>query len=168
MKSWNSSEESHKHASSSQVSHRPAPGAFVTSPLPVSSGRAGSAIYLALCGRKDTDSVKEPPTALDEARVLANVQARADRLFEDGYRARWIDSSLVEVDSPQGETYQIDTDTRTCDCPFFEKGKAQRRRGPDRTCKHLLGLSKLLEKQDGEDWKKERRLHNQKSWEALA
>jgi hypothetical protein len=112
--------------------------------------------------------MKEPPTALDEARTLANVNERAQRLYNDGYRARWIDSSLVEVASPSGETYQIDTDARTCDCPFFEKGKAQRRRGPDRTCKHLLGLSKLLEIQDGEDWKKERRLSNQIHWEALA
>jgi hypothetical protein len=112
--------------------------------------------------------VKEPPTALDEARTLANVNERAQRLYSDGYRARWIDSVTVEIYSPQGETYQIDTDTRTCDCPFFTKASKKSQRNPDRTCKHLLGLSKLLEKQDGEDWKKERRLHNQIHWEALA
>jgi hypothetical protein len=117
--------------------------------------------------RDKAPTCRETTTTLTEARTLANVQERANRLFEDGYRARWIDSSLVEIHSPKGETYEIDTDARTCGCPFFEKGKAQRRRGPDRTCKHLLGLSKLLEKQDGEDWKKERRLSNEIHWEAL-
>lgn len=112
--------------------------------------------------------MKEPPTALDEARVLANVNERAQRLYSDGYRARWIDSRLVEIHSPQGEIYEIDTAARTCDCPFFTKASKKRQPDPDRTCKHLLGLSKLLEIQEGEDWKKERRLHNQIHWEALA
>ncbi len=105
---------------------------------------------------------------LEEARTLANVRERATRLFEDGYRARWISATIVEIDSPKSGIYEIDTDARTCDCPFFTKASKKRQPDPERTCKHLLGLSKLLEIQDGEDWKKERRLHNTVHWEALA
>lgn len=32
---------------------------------------------------------------LDEARLMANVNARAQRLFEDGYRARWTGPPLA-------------------------------------------------------------------------
>ena len=92
-----------------------------------------------------------PPVTFDEARSLALVNERAQRLYEDNYRARWIDSTLVEMDSPSGETYDLDTAERTCSCPYFQKAKANGRRGESRTCKHLLGLSKLLEKQDGEN-----------------
>jgi hypothetical protein len=112
--------------------------------------------------------LKEPPTSLSEARTLANVQERATRLYEDGYRARFIDSGLVEMVSPTGETYSIDLVATTCDCPFFRKASRKKQQGPDRTCKHLLGLSKLLEMQDGEDWLLVLRRHNTLSWEALA
>ena len=108
-----------------------------------------------------------PPVTFDQARSLALVNVRAQRLYEDNYRARWIDSTMVEMDSPSGETYDLDTASRTCSCPYFQKAKAARRQGEDRTCKHLLGLSKLLERQDGEDWKLAIRRHNQVNWEAL-
>ena len=109
----------------------------------------------------------QPPTTLDEARSLALISDRAQRLFEDNYRARWIDSTWVEMDSPSGETYDLDTASRTCSCPYFQKARAARRHGESRTCKHLLGLSKLLEKQDGENWLLALRRHNQINWEAL-
>lgn len=105
-----------------------------------------------------------PPVTFDQARSLALVNERAQRLFEDGYRARWIDSTIVEMDSPRGETYGIDTAERTCSCPYFTKAQDMRQ---DRTCKHLLGLSKLLEKQEAQDWLRDRRLHNQRMWEAM-
>ena len=56
-----------------------------------------------------------------QARSLALINERAQRLFEDGYRARWIDSTMVEMDSPKGETYDLDTVSRTCSCPYFTK-----------------------------------------------
>ena len=34
------------------------------------------------------------PVSLDEARLLANVNDRAQRLFEDGYRIRSLDGNL--------------------------------------------------------------------------
>ena len=92
---------------------------------------------------------------LEEARTLANVRERAMRLFEDAYRARWISATLVEIDSPTNGIYEIDTEKKTCDCPFFTKASKKRAGSdPDRTCKHLLGLEQLLEKQ-GIHWKRQ-------------
>lgn len=108
-----------------------------------------------------------PPVTLDQARSLALVNERAKRLFEDGYRARWIDSTFVEIDSPRGETYEIDTDERTCSCPYFQKAKDNGVQGESRTCKHLLGLSKLLEIQEEAARLLALRRHNQINWEAL-
>ena len=107
------------------------------------------------------------PVSLDEARSLALVNERAQRLYEDHYRARWIDSTMVEMDSPSGETYDLDTAQRTCSCPYFQKAKANGKWGESRTCKHLLGLSKLLEIQEGQDWLLQLRRHNQINWEAM-
>ena len=78
----------------------------------------------------------------DEARLMANVNARARRLFDDGYRARWSDRNILEVRSPQGAAYRVDTLRRSCDCPFF-RGH-QGRRHP---CKHVLGWKRLLARQ---------------------
>ena len=76
---------------------------------------------------------------LDEARLMANVNARAQRLFEDGYRGRWIGPGLLAVRSDRGATYRVDVAAAACDCPFFRKG------GHD--CKHLLGWERLLFRQ---------------------
>jgi predicted nucleic acid-binding Zn finger protein len=92
----------------------------------------------------------------DETRLLANVNARAQRLFESGYRADWLDDHLVEVTSPRGETYEIDTVSASCSCPFFVKHQGKH------GCKHLLGYEKLLSDQE------KRRAHNAAMWEALA
>jgi predicted nucleic acid-binding Zn finger protein len=94
--------------------------------------------------------------SLDEIRLLANVNARAKRLFENGYRADRLDDHLIEVTSPQGETYEIDTVSGVCSCPFYRKH--QGRYG----CKHLTGCEKLLADQE------ERQRHNARQWEALA
>ena len=108
-----------------------------------------------------------PPATIAEARSLALVNERAQRLFDDGYRARWIDSAMVEMDSPAGGIYDLDTAERTCSCPYFQKAKANGRRGESRTCKHLLGLSKLLERQEAAVLLLALRRHNQVNWEAL-
>lgn len=75
---------------------------------------------------------------LDEARLLANVNNRAQRLFEDGYRIRSLDGNLHLIRSEHGATYTLDRDEKSCTCPFFEKHDGRY------SCKHVLGLKKLL------------------------
>ena len=75
---------------------------------------------------------------LDEARTLANVNDRAQRLFEDGYRIRSLDGNLHLIRSEHGATYTLDRSEQSCTCPFFEKN------GGRYCCKHVLGWKKLL------------------------
>lgn len=77
----------------------------------------------------------------DEARLMANVNARARRLFDNGYRARWKGTYVLEVRSPQGAAYRVDTLNGACDCPFF---RGHQGRHP---CKHVLGWKRLLVRQ---------------------
>lgn len=77
----------------------------------------------------------------DEARLMANVNDRAQRLFADGYRARWRDRTVLSVRSPKGDAYRLDTLAGTCDCPFFQKHMGRY------FCKHALGWEKLLSRQ---------------------
>ena len=74
---------------------------------------------------------------LDEARTLANVNDRAQRLFEDGYRIRSLDGNLYLIRSEHGATYTLDRAEKSCTCPFFEK------HGGRYSCKHVLGWKKL-------------------------
>lgn len=74
----------------------------------------------------------------DEARLMANVNARAQRLFEDGYRAHWLGESMLAVRSPGKAVYRLDVVAETCDCPFFQKHSGRH------DCKHLLGYRRLL------------------------
>lgn len=76
--------------------------------------------------------------SLDEARLLANMNERAQWLFENGYRARWKSDALVEVTSPKKRVYEVNTDNHTCSCPFFVNHEG--RYG----CKHLIGYLLLL------------------------
>jgi len=75
---------------------------------------------------------------LDEARLMANVNSRSQRLFEDGYRARWNGNARLEIRSAKGAVYLVDTEAETCDCPFY---RAHQGRHP---CKHSLGWHRLL------------------------
>ena len=75
---------------------------------------------------------------LDEARTLANVNDRAQRLFEDGYRIRSLDGNLYLIRSEQGATYTLGRSEQNCTCPFFEKHSGRY------SCKHVLGWRKLL------------------------
>ena len=77
----------------------------------------------------------------DEARLMANVNDRAMRLFADGYRARWTDKIVLSIRSPKGDVYCVDTQAETCDCPFFQKHSGRH------SCKHLLGWRRLLSRQ---------------------
>lgn len=78
---------------------------------------------------------------LHQVRLLATLHLRAERLFEDGYRAGWIDEDTVAVISVRGETYQIDRVWQTCTCPYYEQT------GGRHGCKHLLGYERLLARQ---------------------
>ncbi len=77
----------------------------------------------------------------DEARLMANVNERARRLFDDGYRARWRGTYVLDIRSPQGAAYRLDTLNGSCDCPFF---RGHQGRHP---CKHVLGWERLLARQ---------------------
>ena len=77
----------------------------------------------------------------DEARMMANVNARADRLFIDGYRACCIGGAVLTIRSPKESVYRVDTDARTCSCPFFQAHLGHR------PCKHVLGWQRLLSHQ---------------------
>ncbi len=74
----------------------------------------------------------------DEARLMANVNSRALRLFEDGYRAHWINGSVLAVRSPGKTVYRLDIGMETCDCLFFQKNSGRH------ACKHILGYRTLL------------------------
>ena len=82
--------------------------------------------------------VKRSAVTLDEARLLANVNERAQRLYEDGYRIRCLDAHRYLIRSDKGGTHTVDREAHTCSCPFFEK------HGGRYPCKHTLGWKKLL------------------------
>ncbi|MBB6050746.1 hypothetical protein [Armatimonas rosea] len=75
---------------------------------------------------------------LDEARQLANVNERAQRLFEDGYRIRSLDGNLHLIRKQHGATYTLDRAEKSCTCPFFTKNSGRY------SCKHFLGFKKLV------------------------
>jgi hypothetical protein len=97
--------------------------------------------------------------SLDEARLLAAINARSQRLFADGYRAAWLDDHLLEILTPQGDTYEIDTISGTCSCPFFTRHQGKY------SCKHVLGTERLLADQETMQSHNARQIAE---WEALA
>ncbi len=78
---------------------------------------------------------------LDEARLIANVNTRAQSLFDSGYRARWTGRHTLQIRNGRGGAYRVDTQAGTCDCPFFQK------HGGRHSCKHTLGWRMLLKRQ---------------------
>lgn len=96
------------------------------------------------------------PRNASEARLLINVQARAARLYEDGYVARRIEPFRLAITGASGATYELDARDSSCTCPFFVKHEARL------ACKHLLGAGCLLKKQAAV------LRHNAAHWEALA
>jgi len=75
----------------------------------------------------------EPQNAR-EALTQANISARAERLWEDGYT---YDTERGIVTSPKGETYQVDILADTCSCA------ASKHHGD---CKHRIAVAKLYNK----------------------
>jgi len=105
---------------------------------------------------QDYRKEQKPARTIDEARLLANVNARAGRLFQDDYRAKRLTAHTIRITSPGGAEYVVDTASDGCDCPFFAKhlGKYP--------CKHLLGADRLLAEQ------KARQAHNIREWAGMA
>lgn len=79
---------------------------------------------------------------LDIARLVANVNHRAEHLFEDGYHAVWEEEGYtLDVTNEEGTTYQVNTLFETCTCPFWTEHRGKY------ACKHLLGWERLLVRQ---------------------
>jgi len=74
------------------------------------------------------------------------VEARACRLFLDGYAAERLDRETIVVHCPDGTRYRVDTLFGTCTCQAGTVASEQK------PCEHLLGYGRLLaEQQDYEE-----------------
>jgi hypothetical protein len=84
----------------------------------------------------------------------ANVARRAETLYEDGYTLIVNDAPAAGptylITSPEGHTYEFDTLTKRCNCPYFVKRNAEilavdpfAEKIP---CKHGLGAEELKTK----------------------
>lgn len=78
------------------------------------------------------------PKTINEARQQANVQFRAERLFQDGYTLTRIDEDTLSIQNGEGTRYQVSTLFETCSCPFYQHHEY---------CKHVLGCEKLESEQ---------------------
>lgn len=74
------------------------------------------------------------PRNINEARLLANMNHRAQRLFEEGYSITREDEHDVVITNDEGKRYYISTLFGSCTCKCYDNHKR---------CKHLLGLEKL-------------------------
>ena len=80
--------------------------------------------------------------SLDTARQVANVHCRAQRLYEDGYTAVWIEEGYeLSITNEEGTSYTVNTLLETCTCPYWTTHQGKRQ------CKHLLGWERLLLRQ---------------------
>ena len=94
--------------------------------------------------------------SFDEARMMANVNTRAGRLYYDGYRAKRLTAHTIRITSPEQVEYVVDQVNQDCECPFFTKREGKY------PCKHLLGADQLLADQQ------EAQRQNSRQWAALA
>lgn len=79
---------------------------------------------------------------LDTARQVANVNHRAQRLYEDGYHAVWVEEpDELDVTNEEGTTYRLNVLFDYCTCPYWMEHRQTRQ------CKHLLGWKRLMERQ---------------------
>lgn len=78
------------------------------------------------------------PKNYNTARLLANINDRAARLFENGYTLKRIDATDVIITNEEGDKYEVSTFWESCDCPCFKNHG---------TCKHYLGWKQLEETQ---------------------
>jgi hypothetical protein len=76
------------------------------------------------------------PRNIQEAMQQARIQDRANRLFADGYRARYSpEDDVILVTNEEGTTYRVGVVFEDCNCPFYTDKEY---------CKHALGAQKLL------------------------
>ncbi len=75
---------------------------------------------------------------INTARLLANINTRAARLFEDGYSIVRKSEDTLIVTSNEGTAYEVDTFWGSCECPCYKNHG---------TCKHLIGWENLEETQ---------------------
>jgi hypothetical protein len=87
-------------------------------------------------------SLLSHPLTLEKVRHQANIQSKAATLSERGYTGKWLNSEVVEVIGPEGQSYCLDLMTRTCNCPGFEENGL---------CSHLLGYDTLVRAQEKPD-----------------
>ena len=71
------------------------------------------------------------PQDVHQAMVQANISARAERLWDEGYT---YEESTGTVTSPQGQRYHVDHEDDTCTC------EAIRHHGD---CKHRIAVARL-------------------------
>jgi predicted nucleic acid-binding Zn finger protein len=92
---------------------------------------------------------------INEAIEAAKVNARASRLFADGYKVE-VETACTagiyyRVTNPAGEEYIVDPLINTCSCLYFTKNEGKKR------CKHQIGVRQLVEDQrnaeEEEMWK---------------
>lgn len=76
----------------------------------------------------------QKPRTIDEARLLANLAERAERLFQDGYSLTREDEHDLVITNEEGSRYYLSTLFESCTCPCYKVHK---------TCKHWLGAKKL-------------------------
>src|SRR5262249_38717710 len=80
-------------------------------------------------------NVPKPHNA-QEAAQQARVLDRANRLFQDGYRASYLpEDDVILITSDEGNTYRVGVVFEDCTCPFYAEHDY---------CKHALGAQKLL------------------------
>jgi hypothetical protein len=76
------------------------------------------------------------PRDAQQAMQQARVQERANRLFEDGYRAEYLPADdVIVVTSDEGNLYRVGVVFEDCTCPFY---------ADKQYCKHALGAQRLL------------------------
>jgi len=71
------------------------------------------------------------PQDVHQAMVQANISARAEKLWDEGYT---YEESTGTVIGPQGQRYHIDREADTCSC------EAIKHHGD---CKHRIAVAKL-------------------------
>lgn len=91
-------------------------------------------------------------TQQEICREQANVNHRAQRLHEDGYRLTVVSDKpktgkVYSITAPKGHSYTVDTLLETCTCPYFANRNPHVAEDPFAEkrifCKHYLGAEKL-------------------------
>lgn len=77
------------------------------------------------------DTLFPEPQDVQQAMVQANISARAEKLWDDGYT---YDEKTGTVTSPKGQRYHVNREADTCSC------EAIKHHGD---CKHRIAVARL-------------------------